>query len=335
MVLEPAIGLAADTRHRRLIVIGGGVVVAATLVAAGLAPVFAVFLAAECLMAPAAGAFVSLSQASLMDRAPAERERNMARWMVAGSIGNVVGPLLLAGAVAVSRSWRDVFVVLAVATLPLVVAGWRAHAPVPRSEEQHDEHRPRPAALLAALRDREVLRWLVALEAGDLLGDALLGFLALYLVDVGGATAGVGGIAVAAWSAAGLVGGAALVRLTRSMDGARYLRVSAAVSLVLYPAFLLVPGPLPKIAAVFVLGVVTAGWYPIAQARLFGSLHGRSGLAVAVSSLTAPIGLLHPLLVAGVATVAGMQNALWLLLTGPLVLLLVVPRRAARPASEA
>ncbi len=331
MVVEPAIGLAGDTRHRRLLVAGGGIVVAGTLIAAGLAPTFAVFLAAECVMAPASGAFVSLSQASLMDLRPGEREGNMARWMVAGSIGNVAGPLLLAVAVASARSWRDVFVALSVLTLPLVVAAWRVHAPVPNAEQTPEHRTPRARDLLVALRDREVLRWLAALEVGDLLGDVFLGFLALYLVDVAGAGEGVAGLAVAVWSAAGLLGGAVLVRLTRTTDGAWYLRTSSWAALVLFPALLLAPGPGPKIAAVFVLGVVTAGWYPIAQARLFGSLHGRSGLAVAVGSLSTPLGLIPPLVVAAVATVTGLQTALWLLVAGPILLLLIVPRHPRRP----
>jgi FSR family fosmidomycin resistance protein-like MFS transporter len=337
MVTEPAIGLAGDTRHRRVLVAVGGLVVSGTLVLAGVAPVLGVFLLAECLMAPASGAFVSLSQASLMDLAPARRERNMARWMVAGSVGNVVGPLLLAGAVALSFSWRDAFLALAVVTLPLVVAGWWAHAPQPSAAESHEDRRPGARDLLEALRDREVLRWLAALEVGDLLGDVLLGFLALYLVDVAGSAEGIAGVAVAAWSAAGLVGGAVLVRLTRTIDGAWYLRASSWAALVLFPVFLLVPGEGPKIAAVSVVGVVTAGWYPIAHARLFGSLHGRSGVAVAVSSLAYPIGLLPPLVVAAVATVTGLQTALWLLMTGPLLLLLIVPRHPRRiePGSQA
>jgi FSR family fosmidomycin resistance protein-like MFS transporter len=100
------------------------------------------------------------------------------------------------------------------------------------------------------------------------------------------------------------------------------------VALVLYPAFLLVPGAGAKVALVSAVGLVSAGWYPIAQARLFATLHGRSGLAVAVSSLTAPIGLVVPMVVAAVATAWGLQTALWLLLAGPISLLLLVPRSA-------
>lgn len=39
---------------------------------------------------------------------------------------------------------------------------------------------------MGALRQKEVLRWLVLLEFSDLMLDVLLGFLALYFVDVAG-----------------------------------------------------------------------------------------------------------------------------------------------------
>jgi hypothetical protein len=54
---------------------------------------------------------------------------------------------------------------------------------------------------LRALRRREVLRWLTLLECADLMMDVLLGFLALYFVDVVGATPAQAGGAVAVWTA--------------------------------------------------------------------------------------------------------------------------------------
>ena len=56
---------------------------------------FGLLLVSFVLFYPASGAFVSLSQATLMDLQPSRREQNMARWTLAGSIGVVAGwPLL-------------------------------------------------------------------------------------------------------------------------------------------------------------------------------------------------------------------------------------------------
>ena len=49
--------------------------------------------------------FVSLSQASLMDTSPDRHDQNMARWTLAGSLGVVAGPLLLAGAAFFGSGW--------------------------------------------------------------------------------------------------------------------------------------------------------------------------------------------------------------------------------------
>ena len=65
------------------------------LIVAAIAPNFLVLLASFALLWPASGAFVGLSQASLMDTDPARHEHLMARWTLAGSVGVVAGPLLL------------------------------------------------------------------------------------------------------------------------------------------------------------------------------------------------------------------------------------------------
>src|ERR1044072_9183805 len=73
---EPAVGILGDVWRRRALVLAGGVVFALATVLVGLSPSFAVLLFAECLSSPASGAFVGLSQATLMDAEPSRREQN-------------------------------------------------------------------------------------------------------------------------------------------------------------------------------------------------------------------------------------------------------------------
>jgi FSR family fosmidomycin resistance protein-like MFS transporter len=49
---------------------------------------------------------------------------------------------------------------------------------------------------------------------------------------------------------------------------------------VAYPGFLLVPGLAPKLLLLGCVSIVTAPWYPVLQAQLYGSLPGRSGIVV-------------------------------------------------------
>ena len=184
LAVEPVLGLVAVTWRRRALVLGGGLAFARARsswrprhVGVGAARAFA-------LLYPASGAFVSLSQASLMDlRAVAARAqhgaldgrgRRSARssgrcsWRLRRGPGS-------AGAGCSLRSRSS--------TLALV--------------RRHPRRRPgggsRPsgcacATPLRAIARREVLRWLLLLELADLLLDVFAGFLALYLVDEAGAS---------------------------------------------------------------------------------------------------------------------------------------------------
>ncbi len=114
--LELPVGiLAGDRRRRRLAVLGGGILFILTLLAVAGARSFAVLLAACTLFYPASGAFVSLTQAELMDAWPERQAQVMARWDLAGSTGAVAGPLLLIVVLAAGGGWRAVYLVLAAA----------------------------------------------------------------------------------------------------------------------------------------------------------------------------------------------------------------------------
>ena len=324
--LDPLVGAAGDTRFRRmLITVGGAAFAGAAALAAGASSYWAL-LVALVVGNPASGAFVSLAQATLMDLAPGERERNMARWTLAGSVGYVGGPLLLTAVLWLGLGWRAALLGLAVAAVPVVLAASRT----PRIAAKA------PKALaasirtaFAALRRRDVLHWLATLEAVDLLLDVFHGFLALYLVDVGGLDASGAAIGVAAWTGASLVGDWLLLHVLRRVDGLRYLRLSALAALALYPVFLLAPSPGLKLALAAVLGLLNSGWYAIPKARLYAALPGESGAAVAVGGIGGLAGAAVPLVLGVLAESVGLGLTMWMLLLAPIALFV-----AARPPSD-
>ncbi|HEU5420549.1 MAG TPA: MFS transporter [Streptosporangiaceae bacterium] len=388
--------LAGEGRRRHRIAVLGGLAFILALVIAAAAQSFGVLLAALVLFFPASGAFVSLTQAALMDAAPGRREQLMARWTLAGALGAVAGPLLLAAVVAAGGTWRTAFLVLAMvsaaAWTALVATGARLAAqpeailPEPDSAEPAGavagaegpevtepggaglkNAEPGGAELAAAgadgagpqsaepgaarlasaeaggaesggaevavtwqarvrrarraLRDRSVLRWLILLEVSDLLLDAFTGFVALYLVAVAGVSPAQAALAVGVRLAADLAGTAVLIPVLERVRGHALLRASAAAALVLYPAFLLVPGFWPKVIILSVLSLVTAAWYPVLQAQLYASLPGQSGTAVSLLSAAGLAGGLGPLTVGFLAGQLGLGWALGLLAVVPAVIL--------------
>ncbi|HEX2267525.1 MAG TPA: MFS transporter [Actinomycetota bacterium] len=327
--VEPTFGILADSGRRRLLIISGGFAFAAGLLAVASATGFPVLLAAFILIWPASGAFVSLSQATLMDMEPDLRERNMARWVLAGSVGVVTGPVLVAAVAGIGISWRMPVVALAVLGGALAIGTLRGpHLTRPTSDGLNAWRILREA--VRQLRNREVVRWLTVLQLSDLMLDVLLAYVALYFVDVVGFTPAAAGLAVLVSTVAGLIGEAAMLGILRRVPGLRYLRISAVLAAAVFVAFLLAPWPAAKLGAVAMLSIVTAGWYTVPNARLYDALPGRSGTAVALTSASDLVGALLPLSVALVAGRAGLGLALWICLLAPVALLILVPRHEAR-----
>lgn len=279
------------------------------------APTYVVLLVALGALYPASGAFVTLAQATLMDAEPAARERNMARWTLAGSVGVALGPLLVATGV----SWRAIFAAYAVAALALVVAARRV-----RFESESEAASLR--STLRELRRPAVVRWLLLLELQDLGGDIFYGFLALYFVDAVGVDVRTAALAVAVWTGADLLGNLVVVGLLNRVESLRWLRATAFAVLLLVPAFQLVPGLVPKLVAVAAISALGAGWYPISEARLYDALPGRSGTAVALGSLSGALGAVLSLTLGLLAARVGIHDAFWLVLLAPLALLAGTPR---------
>lgn len=323
-LVEPALGILGDVWRRRALVLAGGLAYAAGTLLVGLSPGFATLLAASILSNPAAGAFVGLSQATLMDAAPERREQNMARWALAGSVGCSVGPAAVGACAWAGASWRWGFFAAGALMLLAVAAAWRRpfETTAPRADV------PTRAALaegvreaLRALRRRAVLRWLVLLEVGDFTYDVLRGFLALYFADVVGVGGAGAALAVAAWTWVGLAGDLAVVPLLERVRGLSYLRVSTAFVLVLFPAMLLAQGYTAKLVLLGLLGLANAGWYAIIKARLYGELPGRSGTALTLGNVFGFAGGLAPLALGAYAERHGLASMMWLLALGPAAML--------------
>jgi MFS transporter, FSR family, fosmidomycin resistance protein len=332
-VVEPALGILGDVWRRRVIVLTGGVVYAASTVLVGLSTSFVALLLAACASNPASGAFVSLSQATLMDSEPARREQNMARWTLAGSLGNSAGPAAVGACVWLGVSWRWNFACVGALMLAAVALAWRHPF---ESGARGAEGQTRAAFVegvrgaLRALRRRAVLRWLLLLKLGDFTYDVLRGFLALYLVDVAGAGEARAALAVVVWTWVGLAGDFLLLPLLERVRGLSYLRVSTAVVAVLFPVLLLAEGFATKLALLGLLGFANAGWYAILKAKLYEELPGRSGTALTLSNVFGLAGGLVPLALGAFAQRHGLGAMMWLLASGPLALFIgLLPRRAS------
>ena len=328
--IEPFIGILGDTRHRKRVMVIGGIVFTGQLIAIILSQHFLALLLTFIILYPASGAFVSLAQATLMDTDPSRHEQNMARWTFWGSLGVVGGPLLLSLTVSAGFVWQTVYVILAILSLIVVLLTMR-YVPAQLPNQEGDDPPDFKKSLrnaIQAMRQFAVMRWVILLQFSDLTFDILLGYLALYFVDVVGVDPATAAIAVSIWTGVGLVGDFVIVFVLEKIDGLTYLRVSAVLEFLLYASFLLVDDFVLKVATLALLGFFNAGWYSVLQGRLYSALTGQSGIVLVMSNIGGLFGALMPLMIGAVAGQWGLGIAMWLMLFGPIAILIGLPRHA-------
>jgi FSR family fosmidomycin resistance protein-like MFS transporter len=153
--------------------------------------------------------------------------------------------------------------------------------------------------------------------------------MALYFVDVVGVGEAEASIGVAVFVVLGLLGDVLVIPLLERIRGLTYLKITAAVMLVLFPAFLLAPGFAPKVILAGVIGLLNSGWYSVLQGKLYSAMPGRSGTVTTVGNLIGVLDSLFPLVIGFVAQTQGLETAMWLLWLGPITVLAGLPRREA------
>ena len=327
-LVEPFLFVLGDIWKRRFIILAGGLFFTLSLAFTAVSQNFAFLLVAVVLFNPASGAFVSLSQATLMDSDPERHESNMARWTFAGSLGVFIGPLILGGLLTIGFGWRHAYLGLAVLSALVLMMAIRRLTRASSGLEQI----PSPKLVFESFRNiflslctPGILRWLVLLEFSDLMLDVFYGFLALYFVDVAGFTNTSAALAVAVWTGVGLLGDYLLIPLLDRVRGLAYLRVSVIIVLFVFPAFLLVSQPLIKLILVGLLGLLNSGWYAILRANLFTAMPGKSGAVLVLDNISGFFGRLLPFGIGLAAQAYGLGVAIWILLLGPLALIIGLP----------
>ncbi|NDJ53006.1 MAG: MFS transporter [Chloroflexi bacterium] len=334
IVVEPLIGLIADSGRRRSLMVWGAVLFGLGLIIQGVSPTFGVFMIGATFQAPASGIFVNLAQASLMDDAPTRRENRMAMWTFSGSLAVVIGPLLLSGLLLLGSGWRLFFIVSGLLSIVVAAVIARLAAnPAMRSTEEDDDTIDIKASLreIWQLNSRwDIWRWLILLQFSDLMLDVFFGLLALYMVDVVAVPQTQAALAIAVWTGVGLIGDFLLIPILERVDGLAYLRVSAAVELVLLPLFLLASNWWLILLLLGLMGLFNAGWYAILQGKVYDALGEKSGAVLIVGNLAGIFGALLPLGLGWAAQAFGLDSAIWFLLAGPIALVIGLPRQKVR-----
>jgi MFS family permease len=331
-LLEAGLALVSDRYPRRRVTSLALLSMSAALVLCALAREGAWLAIGLGLAGAASGVACGVAQAELVASNPAEGARAMTRWVLFGSIGDVLTPLVVALVLGAGGSYRAAFVAAAALALlqGLGLFGLfppeqgTARAAARDEDPEQAEAEPLVSALRVALGNRALWRWLVAASLCTLLDEIVVAFAALHAERELGASPALAVACVTGASAGAVLGAWATDRLLGAVAPDRVLLGSTLATLLALGAVVLAPSTAWLALALVALGASAAPQYALTQAKAYAALPGRPGVVNALGQVFVLVDIVGPLALGALADRAGVAAALACLVVQPLGVLLLL-----------
>lgn len=311
--IQPVFGLLADRRAAPWLLWGGVAVAAAGFALAGLAGGYLVLLA--CILASGIGVAAYHPEAArLANRLAGDRKNlGMAWFMTGGNLGFASGPLVVALAIPFAAEQATLAFIVPGVIVGVVLLAQVGRLTVPVA--------PRAQTLAIEGGSGRGFGLMVALTSMRTWTQfGMLAFVPLVLVQDRGWSEEGAGLAVFAFSGAGVLGTIAGASFADRVGGRRMLWRSMPLTAPLVAGFLLTDGPV-SVAMIAAAGFVTMSSMSVTVVMGQAYMPHRPALAAGVMIGFASIGSAPPglALLGGISELAGRDAALWTVAAFPLV----------------
>lgn len=324
-IVEPVGGILIDLWQRRWLMAFGAMILGLAIAVIGFAPTFLILLLGFALYGLGSGPLAHTADVVLVEAHPAAPDRIFARATLFDTMGALLGPLAVTAVGILGLDWRWLMAALALFSFSYAGLIWRTRFP-----RLAGNGRESGESFLTVLRsnigdvlsNRTALLWLLFLFVHEL-QELPAFFTTVWLREQVGMSQALIGVYRAGEL---VVSMAALIYLDRWRRHSHYKQVLWTAGLgilLLYPAWLLLPG----VATRFILGIplnflLTVYW-PIGKAQSLVTVPGKAGTVTAVHSLIGfiPMSLLFGLLAEWISLTTAM---LWVHVGATVALTLTV-----------
>ncbi|GAB3437818.1 MFS transporter [Actinophytocola sediminis] len=324
-LLATPLGVVVDHVSRRVMAAVGGIGYGAGLCLFATAGGFWVLFTAVVIMGLAGDAMVRAVEVALVEVTGDNVEPALARSNLLAAVGDLIGPLLLFGALGTGLGWRAAF--FAAGGLMIAYGLLLASQPLPSPAEPDDDHQPW-RAMLAVAKDRRVLGAGLLVAIIVAFDDTFVGFAVAFLTTDRHLTPAVATLAAGAGMAGGIAAAAWASRTNRRQIG---LWPCAVLLLAGVVVLLLVPHVVAAAVGTAAVGAgMNLAWI-VLQARYMTLRPGQVGTTSAVVDSVSQLGILTPLAIGALADRFSLTVAMLLYLAIAVLFVLVTWRdRAGR-----
>lgn len=310
-VIEPVAGLLIDIWKRPWLMAGGAAFIGVAVAIMGAAPTFTILLLGFAIYGVGSGPLAHTADVVMVEAYPEAPSRIYARSTLVDTVGALLAPLLVTITVALNLSWRWLMIGLGLSGLIYAVLILRTRFPRPLNGDDEDEGlsilQAMKKNLKAVFSNRNAKLWLLFLFV-HAVSEAPYQFTAIWLREQVGMSQALIGIYVALEMAVGIVSLLYLDRWLARSNRRRIIQIASLGVIVLYPAWLFLPGVWTRFVLALPLNFLLAVFWPVGKSQSLASIPGKGGAVTAVHSLTAlvPVALFFGLLAEAITLTGAM-----------------------------
>jgi fucose permease len=330
VIVEPIAGLLIDIWRRPWLMAGGAAVIGLATAVMGAAPTFAILLLGFALYGIGSGPLAHTADVVMVEAYPEAPSRIYARSTLIDTLGALLAPLLVTITIWLDLPWRWLMIGLGLSGLIYAVIILRTRFPRPlNGDEEEEEQTIRQAMvknLKTVLSDRSARLWLLFLFVHEL-SEAPFQFTTIWLNEQVGMSQALIGIYVVLEMAVGIISLIYLDRWLARSSQRRILQIASLGVIILYPAWLFLPGVWTRFALALPLNFLMAVFWPIGKSQSLASIPGKGGAITAIHSLTSlvPMALFFGLLAEAITLTGAMLAVQVGAMTAVLVLAWWIP----------
>jgi fucose permease len=305
---------------------GGAAVIGIATAVMGAASTFAVLVLSFAIYGIGSGPLAQTADVVMVEAYPEAPSRIYARSTPIDTVGALLAPLLVSITIWLNLSWRWLMIGLGLSGLIYAVLILRTRFPRPlNGDDEEDEGLSIRQAMVKNLRTvlshRNAKLWLLFLFVHEV-SEAPFQFTSIWLREEVGMSQALIGIYIALEMAVGIVSLFLLDRWLARTNQRRIIQLASLGVIILYPAWLFLPGIWTRFVLALPLNFLMAVFWPIGKSQSLASIPGKGGAVTAIHSVTGliPVALFFGLLAEAIT----LTGAMLAVQVGAMVAVLIV-----------